>query len=91
MKDNEDVELYYGKPNEPGNQDGIVTSAWFHSPMALRTWDQLWFFVTLEISLSDLLVTLALLESCHVLFFPMRSCLTSITTEGSQEKRLTKH
>ena len=32
MNDNEDVELYCGKPNEPGSQDGIVTSARFHSP-----------------------------------------------------------
>ena len=32
MNGNEDVELYCGKPNEPGNQDGIVTSARFHSP-----------------------------------------------------------
>ena len=28
----QDVELYCGKPNEPGNQDGVVTSAKFHSP-----------------------------------------------------------
>ena len=32
MDGNEDLELYCGKPNEPGNQDGIVTSARFHSP-----------------------------------------------------------
>ena len=32
MNDSEDVELYCGKPNEPGNQDGIVTSARFHCP-----------------------------------------------------------
>ena len=32
MNDNEDVELYCGKPNEPGSQDGVVMSAWFHSP-----------------------------------------------------------
>ena len=32
MNDNEDVELYCGKPNEPESQDGIVTSARFHSP-----------------------------------------------------------
>ena len=51
MKDNEDVELYCGKPNEPGIQNGIVTSACFHSPMALWTWDQLWFCATLEIAI----------------------------------------
>ena len=32
MDGNEDLELYCGKSNEPGNQDGIVTSARFHSP-----------------------------------------------------------
>ena len=32
MNDNGDVELYCGKPNEPGSQDGIVASARFHSP-----------------------------------------------------------
>ena len=32
---NEDVKLYCGKPNEPGNQDGVVTSAKFHSPYGI--------------------------------------------------------
>ena len=29
------MELYCGKPNEPGNQDGVVTSAKFHSPYGI--------------------------------------------------------
>ena len=32
MNDNEDVELYCGKPSQSGNQDGIITSARFHYP-----------------------------------------------------------
>ncbi len=56
----------------------------FTPPMALQTWGQLWLFVTLKISLFDLIVVLALSENCHLLCFPMYSCFTSIATEGSQ-------
>ena len=59
MNDNEDVELYCGKPNEPGSQDGIVTSARFHSHHGIAKMGQLLMFAKLKISLSDLLVTLA--------------------------------
>ena len=37
MNDNEDVELCSGKSNEPGNRDGIVTSASFHSPHGIAS------------------------------------------------------
>ena len=60
MNDNKDVELYCGKPNEPGDQDGIVTSARFHSPHGIANMGSTWLIATLEISLADLSVTLAL-------------------------------
>ena len=81
MKDNEDVKLHCGKPNEPGNQDGIVTSAWFHSLHGIMKMGS-------TLVLCDTGNKSGPPRKLSSIVFPYAQLFD---LEGSQEKRLTKH
>ena len=86
MNDNEDVELRYTVENPSAGKSG-----WYRYVCKVSLSPSLQNRLLATLNNSDLLVTRAILERSYLLFCAMRSCLTQITTEGNQEKHLTKH